>query len=52
MTDYENHVGTSKHSKRTVMIVNGSEKSPKIAKLILVIINVRKYLRVFFVVIK
>jgi hypothetical protein len=32
-TDYEKHVGTSKHLKRTEMIVNGSEKSLKVATL-------------------
>jgi hypothetical protein len=32
-TDYEKHIGTSKHLKRTEMIVNGSEKSLKVAKL-------------------
>jgi hypothetical protein len=32
-TDYEKHLATSKHLKRTEMIVNGSEKSLKVAKL-------------------
>ena len=32
-TDYEKHVTTPKHLNRTEMIVNGSEKSQKIAKL-------------------
>ena len=32
-TDYEKHVTTSKHLNRTEMIVNGSEKSQKVAKL-------------------
>jgi hypothetical protein len=32
-TDYEKHIGTPKHLKRTEMIVNGSEKSIKVAKL-------------------